>query len=161
MMVEVDGELSAGSRSTGRRGLPCAEPRSSSDQRRDAAQDVRILVVEDQPDVRQMLATALELEGHRVDQAGSALEGLDRLASTHYDLVLSDYAMPDRTGLWMLDEAGRRGFLRHTQALIVTAHPDVRGLEAVHVLTKPLDLDRFLDFVRRLLDDSTCDSTAS
>jgi two-component system response regulator GlrR len=105
-----------------------------------------------------MLATALELEGHRVDQAANALEGLERLSSTHYDLVLSDYAMPDRTGIWMLDEAGRRGFLHHTHALIVTAHPDVRAFETVHVLSKPLDLDRFLALVRRLLDDLACDS---
>jgi hypothetical protein len=61
----------------------------------------------------------------------------------------------------MLYQAGRRGFLRRTHALIVTAHPDVRGLATVNVLTKPLDLDRFLALVRQLLDDLTRDSTAS
>src|SRR5688500_11463030 len=39
----------------------------------------RILIVEDQPDVRRMLVTALEIEGHHVDEASNAREGLERL----------------------------------------------------------------------------------
>ena len=54
----------------------------------------RILVVEDQEDVRRMLAAALEMEGHLVDEAANATEGLQCLQQSRYDLVLSDYAMP-------------------------------------------------------------------
>jgi two-component system response regulator GlrR len=118
------------------------------------ARPARILVVEDQGDVRQMLATALELEGHRVDQAANATEGLRRLKEGRYDLVLSDFAMPDRTGLWMLTEAGRNGLLSHTPALIITAHPEVGGFGDVRVIAKPLDLDRFLELVSRMLHES-------
>ena len=59
-----------------------------------------------------MLVMALQIEGHEVDQASSAHEGLSRLQSGHYDLVLSDYAMPGQTGAWMLNEAARQGLLR-------------------------------------------------
>ena len=58
----------------------------------------RILIVEDQDDVRRMLATALGIEGHVVDEASSAAEGLKCLQQTRYNLVLSDYAMPGGTG---------------------------------------------------------------
>ena len=85
----------------------------------------RILVVEDQEDVRRMLVTALEMEGHAVDEACNANEGLLRLAGSRYQLVLSDYAMPGGTGTWMLDEAKKRGLMDHAVALIVTAHPNV------------------------------------
>jgi two-component system response regulator GlrR len=111
----------------------------------------RILVVEDQEDVRRMLVTALEIDGHHVEEAANARDALNRLQETRYDLVLSDYAMPGGTGTWMLNEAERRGLLDGTVALIVTAHPDVRELADVEVISKPIDLDRFLEQVRRIL----------
>lgn len=111
----------------------------------------RILVVEDQDDVRRMLVTALEIDGHDVDEADSALAGLKRLQQRRYNLVLSDYAMPGGTGTWMLHEADRLGLMADAEALIITAHPDIRELADVEVITKPLDLDFFLEQVRKLL----------
>lgn len=113
----------------------------------------RILVVEDQDDVRRMLVTALEIEGHEVDDAPNATDGLRHLQQQRYDLVLSDYAMPGGTGTWMLHEATRRGLMERTAALIVTAHPDVRDLADILVISKPLDLDIFLEQVRRILSE--------
>jgi CheY-like chemotaxis protein len=111
----------------------------------------RILVVEDQEDVRRMLVTALEMEGHAVDEAATAADGLKCLEQSRYDLVLSDYAMPGGTGTWMLHQASQQGLMNHTIALIVTAHPDVRDLKNVEVISKPLDLDKFLEQVRQIL----------
>jgi two-component system response regulator GlrR len=129
--------------------------RRGSDSRvADAVNRSRILVVEDQDDVRGLLVTALEIEGHDVDEAPNAREGLQCLQKRHYDLVLSDYAMPGGTGAWMLREAERQGLLTDTPALIVTAHPDARDLSNLDVITKPLDLDLFLDQVRRVLKEA-------
>ena len=98
-----------------------------------------------------MLATALQMEGHVVDEAATAADGLICLEQSRYDLVLSDYAMPGGTGTWMLHQASQLGLMEHTIALIVTAHPDVRDLQNVEVISKPLDLDKFLEQVRHLL----------
>ena len=114
----------------------------------------RILVVEDQPDIRALLTTALEIEGHDVDEASNARAGLVCLQRGHYDLVLSDYAMPGETGAWMLHEAERLGLLTGTATLIVTAHPDARELWNYDVVPKPLDLDLFLDRVTRILREN-------
>ena len=116
-----------------------------------STETARILIVEDQDDVRRMLATALGIEGHQVDEAGTAAEGLKCLQQTSYDLVLTDYAMPGGTGTWMLQEASRQGLMSGTVALIVTAHPDVRELQDVEVISKPLDLDNFLNQVKHIL----------
>lgn len=110
-------------------------------------------MVEDQADVRGLLVTALQIEGHDVDEASNARDGLEHLRSRHYDLVLSDFAMPGGTGTWMLDEAEREGLLANTATIIVTAHPDARELAHLDVISKPLDLDHFLDQVRRVLND--------
>jgi CheY-like chemotaxis protein len=112
----------------------------------------RVLVVEDQADVRLMLATVLQMEGYRVDEAANALQGLDCLKVHRYNLVLTDYAMPGGTGTWMLQQAALGGRLDQTPALIVTAHPElVRPSTGFTVVGKPIDLDRFLEQVRRIL----------
>jgi circadian clock protein KaiB len=59
--------------------------------------------------------------------------------------------MPGGTGTWMLHEATRQGLMNGAIALIVTAHPDIRDLGNVEVISKPLDLDQFLEQVRRIL----------
>lgn len=111
-----------------------------------------ILIVEDQEDVRKMMVTALTIEGHQVDEAANGAEGLERLKQGRYQLVLSDYAMPGHTGSWMLREATRLGLLDHTAAVIITAHPDIEAVPGVVVISKPLDLDDFLEQLRKLLD---------
>jgi two-component system response regulator GlrR len=118
----------------------------------ESAAPARILVVDDQDDVRRLLVTTLEMEGHFVDEAANAAQGLQRLKRSRYDLILTDYAMPGGTGTWMLREAQDRGLLRDDSvALIVTAHPDIRELSGVEVIAKPLDFDLFLSQVRGLL----------
>ena len=111
-----------------------------------------VLVVEDQDDVRLMLVTVLQMEGYHVAEAANALAGLDELKARHYDLVLTDYAMPGGTGTWMLQQASREGRLDRTPAVVVTAHPElVRPSTGFTVVGKPIDLDRFLEQVRRIL----------
>lgn len=117
-----------------------------------ATHPARILIVEDQDDVRRLLVTALEIDGYHVDEASNAHDGLNKLRGTRYNLILSDYAMPGGTGTWMLHAAKREGVLGRAVALIVTAHPDASELTGHTVIPKPLDLDRFLDHVRQVLD---------
>jgi CheY-like chemotaxis protein len=111
----------------------------------------RILVVEDQDDVRRLLMTALNLEGYVVAEAANATQALSQLGRKPYDLVITDYAMPGATGAWMLAEAGRRGLMQRTAAMIVTAHAEEPDLAEFAVLAKPVDLDDFLETVRNLL----------
>ncbi|MDQ3070169.1 MAG: response regulator [Acidobacteriota bacterium] len=119
----------------------------------------RILVVEDQDDIRLMLVTVLQMEGYHVDDVANAEEGLRALQAGHFDLVLTDYAMPGGTGTWMLQEAVKAGRLEQTPALVITAHPEVLDGDPsaggtpspFPVVSKPIDLDRFLEQVRRIL----------
>ena len=115
-----------------------------------ATSDTRILLVEDSDDVRGLMTLILEAEGYHVDSAHSAEEGLRLLDDSAYDLVVSDYALPGRTGAWMLREAAARQVL--AQGLIVTAHPNPREADGFPVVYKPLDFDDFLQRIRRYLD---------
>src|SRR5437763_17070303 len=61
-----------------------------------------VLIVDDEAGIRESLQTLLELEGYRVEIAGDGEEGLARLASEPFDVVLLDYALPGRNGLEVL-----------------------------------------------------------
>jgi DNA-binding response OmpR family regulator len=115
-----------------------------------AVGDTWILLVEDSDDVRALMTLILEAEGYHVDSAHTAEEGLRLLDAGAYDLVVSDYALPGRTGAWMLREAAARQLL--AQGLIVTAHPNPREADGFPVVYKPLDFDDFLQRIRTYLD---------
>jgi DNA-binding response OmpR family regulator len=109
--------------------------------------DVRILLVEDNEDIREGLMALLESEGYRVDGTGSAEDGLARLRQESFHLVITDYMLPGETGRWMLEQAAREERLGNTSALMITAHPRVSAPSGVRLLHKPLDIDDFLRVV--------------
>jgi len=111
-----------------------------------------ILLVEDNDDTRQLLAVALEAQGYNVAQAADAGHGLECLRSRRFDMVLSDYDLPGKTGAAMLREAHRGGLLGGAATLIVTAHPDPEGIGKATLVRKPLDLEKFLRQVRGIFD---------
>jgi len=57
-----------------------------------------ILVVDDEPYVCDAVRMMLAFDGHRVETAGSGKEALDRFAKGKYDVVITDYAMPNMKG---------------------------------------------------------------
>jgi two-component system, OmpR family, response regulator RpaB len=59
---------------------------------------MRILVVDDEPDIRTMLEVVLAAEGWSVEQAGSGAEGLDAFRASNPDIVVLDHRMPGLTG---------------------------------------------------------------
>jgi two-component system response regulator GlrR len=112
----------------------------------------RILVVDDNEDSRQMMAMLLAADGYEVDQASSALDGLRCLQAKNYALVLTDYHMPDRTGVWMLEQAQQRDLLDGAITMVVTADYDAAELmNDPTVVRKPVDFTRFLPQLRAML----------
>ena len=111
----------------------------------------RVLLVEDSEDLRTLMVLVLESEGYEVDAVQNAQQGFARLNQHDYDLLLSDYALPGRSGAWLVREAIERGLVRPRCAIIITAHPNPLGTAGFEVLTKPLDFEAFLEHVRELL----------
>src|SRR6476469_5992581 len=115
----------------------------------------RVLVVDDDPDVREAVETALELEGHRVTTAIDGLSALKGLGQAQFDAVVLDVLMPNLDGFEVcrrLRAAGNR-----TPILILTARDSeedtIRGLDlgADDYLVKPFGLGELLARVRALL----------
>jgi DNA-binding NtrC family response regulator len=83
----------------------------------------RILVIDDEPDIRDSLEALLASENYRVELAANATEGLKRLEGSTYDLVLLDLMMPDKSGMQVLEEVRQRD--RETPIFMITAYGSV------------------------------------
>ena len=119
----------------------------------------RILVVDDEPNIRSFIGRALAAAGYRIGFAGSGSEGLRHALDEHYDLVILDLVMPDMDGCNVLDQ------LLHARpdqtVMVLSCVADVatkvdcleRG--ARDYLTKPFSLAELLVRIRvRLREDA-------
>ena len=82
-----------------------------------------LLVVEDDRDSREAIRETLEASGATVRTASSASEALAALAAREFDLVVSDLAMPDQSGFWLINKIRQVFHRRHVPVIAVTGHP--------------------------------------
>jgi CheY-like chemotaxis protein len=113
-----------------------------------------VLLVEDDRDIREMMSTLLDIAGFTVVACDTAECGLNALREQAFDLVLTDYALPRKSGLWLLEEAESEGLIQGTPVLIVTAHPNVDAQTHYEIIHKPFDLDELVDRVRRRMEST-------
>lgn len=111
-----------------------------------------VLIVEDDPDIRDMLATLLDLSGFACVTCDTAEAALAALRDQPVDLVLTDYALPVRTGVWLLERAQEEGLIDGTPVMIVTAHPNPAGATGYEIVQKPFDLDDLVNRVKRRME---------
>ena len=120
---------------------------------------VRILVVEDNPDLASAIRQGLKEHGYSVDIAHEGYSGEEMAASEPYDLVVLDLMLPDRDGVDVCKNLRRRGI--ETNILMLTAlsgtADKVSGLDAGadDYLTKPFEFEELLARIRAMLRRGT------
>src|SRR6266480_6457055 len=111
-----------------------------------------ILLVDDEPRIRDFISRALETAGYAVDAARSGTEGLRQAVAGDYDLVILDLVMPDMDGRLFLAQLLRQrreqGVLVLSCLADVTTKVDCLELGAQDYLTKPFSLAELLARVR-------------
>ena len=116
---------------------------------------MRVLVIEDEVKVASFISKGLEEQAYEVEVVYNGRDGLDRLTSDRYDIVLLDLMIPEISGLEVLKTIRERGV--NTPVLIITAKSSkedvVRGLDtgSDDYLTKPFSFDELLARIRALL----------
>src|SRR5262249_54029379 len=111
-----------------------------------------VLIIDDEAAIRESLETLLEFEGFTVEAAETGEEGLARLAEHPFDLVLLDFALPDRNGLEILADIRSRDPL--LAVIMITAYGTVdnavRAMQAgaANFIQKPWDNEKLLADVR-------------
>jgi len=112
----------------------------------------RVLLAEDNMELRDLLTLVLENAGYQVCQCSNGEQLLARLTGQQsFNLVISDIHMPGLNGLEVL--ARRRGEIQRIPFICMTAfgdaqtHREARQLGAVATLDKPFDLDEMIELV--------------
>jgi len=117
--------------------------------------DQRILVVDDENDLRMLMAERLGMEGYNVTEAARVKEAVKMLSQTDYDLMLLDVRLPDGTGLDVLKYMRESGKNFPVIMLTGTTGLDI-AVESVRLgardyVTKPAKLSYLLHSIREIL----------
>src|SRR5262245_6981880 len=111
-----------------------------------------VLIIDDEAGIRESLETLLEFEGYRVSSADTGEQGLLKLGDHPYDLVLLDFALPDRNGLEILADIRDRD--PQMAVIMITAYGTldnaVRAMQNgdTNFIQKPWDNEKLLADVR-------------
>ncbi len=129
-----------------------AGPRRSAPGRTQPESAGRILIIDDEAEIRESLETLLQLEGYTVAVAGSGGEGLAQMGQRTFEVVMLDLALPDKNGMEVLSEIR---LLHPQQAVIMitaygTVENAVRAMQsgATNFIQKPWDNEKLLADVR-------------
>src|ERR1041385_5464519 len=115
----------------------------------------RILVIDDEADIREGLELLLTSEGYSVDLAVNGTEGVQKLEGAPYDLALLDLMMPDKSGMEVLEEVRARD--RDTPIFMITAYGSVEAavdalkLGANDYFSKPWDNEKLIIEIDRMI----------
>jgi two-component system, chemotaxis family, CheB/CheR fusion protein len=115
----------------------------------------RILLVEDAPDIREVFAVLLRVEGADVVQAATGREALAAADGRDFDIVLSDLGLPDIPGDVLIRQLlSAEGGRRRTRVVVVTGYGEpyvtrARQAGAEVVFTKPVEWTRILEWLER------------
>ncbi|MEW5702495.1 MAG: sigma-54 dependent transcriptional regulator [Candidatus Zixiibacteriota bacterium] len=118
----------------------------------------RILVVDDEHSLCEMMRIMLTKEGYDVDTELSGRKAIERLSGRHYDLVIADLKMPEMSGLELLDRAREKE--NDLPVIVMTAFASVdTAIEALKkgasdYITKPFKIDEIKLAIRQTLETS-------
>ena len=112
---------------------------------------LKILVVDDEDDLREVTAEALALEGYRVSTAPNGKVALEQVQVNRPDPIVLDLMMPVMSG-WQFMEALRRDPELASIPVVVVTASSYHAEGAAVLLRKPFDLDTLLTAVARLCD---------
>jgi two-component system response regulator HydG len=120
---------------------------------------LRILVVDDQSSVRELLKAVLESDGHEVEVAPEGESGVEKLADGFHDLVIMDIRMPGISGIEALGRMKKAspdcGVVMMTAYASVETAVEAMKLGAFDYITKPIDIDEVHSVVSRFADESS------
>lgn len=118
---------------------------------------VRILLVDDDPTVSQLIIDMLSLDGYVVDAVANGIEALAKIETRPYDLVVTDLHMPEMDGAELYLELAKRGAHPPRRIIFLTG---TAGTSESHrlvqetglpLLRKPFNVVELLDLVRNVL----------
>ena len=128
----------------------------------------RILIIDDESQIRSMLRLMLERAGYEIAEAPDGIDGIRQYRENPADLIITDLIMPNKDGIGMIIELKKEfpevkiiamsgGGVNRPEGYLDGA----KKLGATRTLTKPIDRDEMLKAVKETLNDTTAPAEAS
>jgi len=118
----------------------------------------RILIIDDNTDIRWILSDLLESRGFHCQQASNAMTGLTMMKHTEFDIILTDFQMPKMNGLELLHQLAASSITSSIPVIMITAfgsetlESEARQAGACAVLRKPIDSLELLTTVTQTIE---------
>jgi CheY-like chemotaxis protein len=133
------------------------------------ASEKKVLVVDDEPDVRNFLATCIEDAGFQVDTACDGAQALEKLQADPPDLMTLDMVMPRVSGINLMRRIRSMEQFSRLPVIVITAHAhdelgseDIRGFSAFtsglrprYTMEKPVTPEKLVNAISEILDVET------
>ena len=121
---------------------------------------MKILGIDDNKDLLQLCDVALSAEGHEYTGIDNGKEGLQAIKDKKFDVVLLDLAMPDFSGVDVLDALVKEGIMDKQRIIVFTgstaSEKEFGPLfeKGVHlIITKPVDIDLLIETIKKMPSD--------
>ncbi|HEY7117282.1 MAG TPA: response regulator [Tepidisphaeraceae bacterium] len=120
----------------------------------------KILITDDERNIRLMLRTALEPEGYAIEEAGDGREALEMIERSSPDLIILDLNMPVLDGMSVLERLEVNDAARRSKVVVLTAYGSIPAavratrLGAVDFIEKPVTPDELREMVRDVLAEA-------
>lgn len=116
---------------------------------------LKILLVDDEPEIRELLQGVLTEEGYTIDEAGSGNEAWNKFINTPYDIVITDVKMPDGDGIELLKKIKDQN--EEIPVIMMTGYSggmlqSKELLKSNAILRKPFDLNILLLQVKQYFE---------
>lgn len=116
-----------------------------------------VLIVEDDPDLREIMSIVVGYLGYEAVTAGDGLEGLKMARSVKPDLIILDLMMPTAGGDLTLGFMRSTESMKHIPVIVISAHQkaDVIGekLDAQAIIRKPFDMEHLREQIRYYVEE--------
>ncbi|MFH1538128.1 MAG: response regulator [bacterium] len=116
---------------------------------------MKVLVVDDDKDIRDVIGVLMEMDGHSVSLAANYNEALSKVECELFDLVITDYRMPRMHGLYLLEMI--KDINPHLPVIIITAYQtdemkkEARKKGVDLLMTKPFEYGDLLAGVKKVM----------
>jgi CheY-like chemotaxis protein len=121
--------------------------------------NIRILLVDDNKEIAEVLGFYFEQTGINYIVADNGKEGLEAIKRDEFDLILLDIAMPEFTGIDVIESLKKEGVLEKKNVVVLTASSHKATIEGLvesgvkEILKKPCSLDELKDLIDRYRHD--------
>lgn len=115
---------------------------------------LKILLVDDEDHLQEVLGLLLELDGHQVTTAFSGEQALERAKEKKFDLVITDYKMPGMNGMDVVRSIKKEN--PDTSVVMITGYPtedtekEAQKLGVDEYVAKPFHMDKMREIIRRI-----------